>query len=552
MHSQKARVVRTDLRSSAPATHLRRDRGVEDPSGIAQVPNASGAAAPGGTSLLPSLADILFIALAIAVARSSSFLNADGDVARHLRLGLEMLHERQLVRTDFFSFTKPGEPFLAFEWGSEVFYALAYQIGGLPAVASAGAMLVAGTYTLVFLLMRRQNVDSALAFLLTMTAALLGQVHWVARPHLFTLLGVACLLHLLYRGSRGRVWLYAPLFALWANLHGGFVLGLVLIGIHVVGALFEAWWGRHSRIHLARARTFAVGLAVGALASLFTPHGVDLWLHVGGFLAGDPYIKEVTQEFQSPNFHLLQNRVFLVVMLVVFGTLAVRRERPRLTFLVVLAFATTMALTSLRHISVFGLLVLPLFGLEVRHGWNSLRNPLLLRVRDAFAVGDSSRIPGVWAVAATVVLIVVGASSGRIGSMQLLPQRFDPQQFPVAAVDAAREAGVQGRMFSEFIWGGYLLYAWPEQKVFIDGGTDFYGPDLTRSYKKIASLESGWREELQWWDISLVLMPTESALAYELRRHDEWQVAYRDEVATLLRRGPFPVSGGSERRADPR
>ena len=89
-----------------------------------------------------------------------------------------------------------------------------------------------------------------------------------------------------------------------------------------------------------------------------------------------------------------------------------------------------------------------------------------------------------------------------------MADHFDPKVFPVAAVADARQAHLTGRIYSEFIWGGYLLYAWPEQKVFIDGGTDHYGQDLVQEHLRLASLMPGWRDVLTRWDISLALLAT--------------------------------------------
>jgi hypothetical protein len=105
-------------------------------------------------------------------------------------------------------------------------------------------------------------------------------------------------------------------------------------------------------------------------------------------------------------------------------------------------------------------------------------------------------------------------------AVSILPASFDPEVFPVAAVEKARAAGLQGRIFNQFIWGGYLLYAWPEQKVFIDGGTDYYGADAVRTYLDIATLQPQWRARLVDCGISVVLMPTASPMAHQLE-HDE-------------------------------
>ncbi|HEV8612903.1 MAG TPA: hypothetical protein VGQ73_05285, partial [Gemmatimonadales bacterium] len=116
---------------------------------------------------------------------------------------------------------------------------------------------------------------------------------------------------------------------------------------------------------------------------------------------------------------------------------------------------------------------------------------------------------------------------------QLIPAQLDPREFPVAAVQRARTVGIEGRIFHDFIWGGYILYAWPEQRVFIDGGTDFYGPALMSTYMNVSGIQPGWRDTLSARDIGWVLMPTTSPMVNELA-HDGWLVRYCDPTAALL------------------
>jgi hypothetical protein len=96
---------------------------------------------------------------------------------------------------------------------------------------------------------------------------------------------------------------------------------------------------------------------------------------------------------------------------------------------------------------------------------------------------------------------------------------------------------LRGRLFTTFTWGGYQLYAWPEQKVFIDGGTDFYGEELLGEYLDIWTLRPGWRERLARWDITLAILPPQSPLAGELGREPGWSESYRDSTAIVLVRG---------------
>jgi hypothetical protein len=114
--------------------------------------------------------------------------------------------------------------------------------------------------------------------------------------------------------------------------------------------------------------------------------------------------------------------------------------------------------------------------------------------------------------------------------------RFHPNHFSVAAVQAARQAGLSGNLYNEFMWGSYVLYAWLEQRVFIDGQTDFYGDAITRRYLQITELQDGWRNALRAEGVSTVLVPTSSLLAQGLAREPGWIIWYRDSTASILMR----------------
>jgi hypothetical protein len=103
-------------------------------------------------------------------------------------------------------------------------------------------------------------------------------------------------------------------------------------------------------------------------------------------------------------------------------------------------------------------------------------------------------------------------------------------------------------LFSDFTFGGYVLYAWPEQKVFIDGGTDFYGSGLMRDYAAIRGMRPGWRDLMRRWDLSVLLVRPAAPVAAELAHDGGWTYWYCDKQAVILlradaaRAAPAPAS----------
>ena len=488
----------------------------------------------------PSLLDIVFIIWAVVVPIGFGYrlLNSDGDLARHLRLGHTMLAERRLMNTDTFSHTAAGRPFLPFEWLSEVVYAAAERAGGLAGVTVFAGLLLALTFTLLVRLLLRQGADPFLAYLASMAAAVLTGGHWLARPHLFTLLAVVILLDLLMR-PRQTLWQYPLLFAVWCNFHGGFLYGFLIIGGFLAGEFLEEWRaGRKAEARAAaRLRGMTLALAVGG--SLVNPHGVRLLGHVGGFF--DSNFLRYTNEFLSPDFHTLNGKLFLVALVGVMAALAFIRRRPPLSWLFLILGNTAIALIAQRNIELFALVALPLAVLHVDPVWRRLR--WNARPRAVFEREHRGVHAGVGAGIVALLLIGVAAMKGKVAGVELTPNEFDPGRFPVQAVARARAAGVSGPIFNEFIWGGYLLYAWPEQPVFIDGGTDHYGDDVFGEYMRAWNLDPGWRDVFARRGIEWVLVDPRARLAHELVLGGDWGIWYCDSVAVLLERTPSRGGG---------
>ena len=230
----------------------------------------------------PSIPATVFAVFAVftVIGLQQPMLNADGDPARHIRHGLWMLQHHALISADPFSFTRPGAPFLGFEYGTQLVFALAWKAGGIAAVTVLVGLLIASVYALLAWVLLRLNVEPLLAYIVTVGAAALGGGHWVARPHLFSFLATVLLLWLLERPRPAPVWLFVPFFAVWANLHGGFVFGAMLLTVWLAGTVAEWLASRRDPRWLPRMKYLAMALVCAGLGTLLNPHGLELHRHV--------------------------------------------------------------------------------------------------------------------------------------------------------------------------------------------------------------------------------------------------------------------------------
>ncbi len=501
---------------------------------------AARAVAEPRTVVVPQIADLVFIIIAALVPTVyyNRLMFSDGDMLRHVRLGEWMLAHGALVRFDAFSFTRPGAPFTAYEWGSEVVFGALHHVGGLAAVALASAAVIAASYALVLKWMLGRGVGHWTAVAGIGYAIVLGNVHWLARPHIFSFLGCALMLWLLDSRLRRPFLTGTVFFAVWVNLHPGAFLGFTLLGAIAAGELLEGllageplFPGRTGRIWLL--------LGGGALGLLLTPEGPSLVLHALRTL-GDSFLMDNTEEFLSPNFHLYWGQAFMIGVLFFAAVFAVKRERPPFAALAVFLLLASGAAMYQRDIPFFGLVAVPLLL-----AWPSLHRsvPSIERLARTLRNGDRLARPGVWSTAFLLGMAALAATAGRAGPLQLVRDSVSPERFPVAAVAYARAHHITGRAFHDQVWGGYMIYAWPEERVFIDGATDFYGPKIAKEYMQIVGLSDGWEKKLRARDIDLALLPAKIPLAETLQHYAGWRPLYSDSVAVLLRRPDGDGSG---------
>jgi hypothetical protein len=495
--------------------------------------------APLADRLAPSIPAVFFVCLTLfaTLISQGSLLNGDGDLARHLRHGLYMFQHRSLIWHDPFSYTRAGQPFVPFEYGSQLLYASVYKVAGLAGVTVFAALLIGATYALLARLLLRRKVDPMLVMVTVIAAAVLGCQHWLARPHLISWLLIVVCFGLIEFERRPPLWSYPALFALWANLHGGWLYGIALLGIYLTGSAVQFYLDGRKSEDRERLRHYAAALGLAVPATLVTPMGFELWAHLFRHL-GDTYVIDHTMEFQSPNFHPFAAKILLAILVAAILALIASRRRIRIARLLLFLAGIWWALTAARNISLFGLTGLTVLALHIDPEWRNLPSEWFARRRAAFAAGALRASTITWVLPCSVFLALVAFGHGSILGHEIVVDEFSPKVFPVAAVKKAQEAQLGGPLLADFAWGGYVLFAWPGQRVFIDGGTDFYGAKVMREFVQVATLQPGWRAVLDRYRVQEVLTNSHSGLAHELVRTPGWSLWYCDSLAIVARRVP--------------
>jgi hypothetical protein len=323
---------------------------------------------------------------------------------------------------------------------------------------------------------------------------------------------------------------------LWANLHGAFIAGFVIGGAYVLDYAWRRWLTRDaSSIPPGLGRALALAAITSALATLLNPSGVDLWVTSVGYVT-NRYLVGHTAEYLPPNFQQASAWPFLLMIALSLFLLATTRAQLSIVSAVLLAGWTALGLYSVRNVPLYTLIAAPILAEASAPGLRSA--PAWQRREDRLAGVERALRGHAWPVV-TIALVAVLLANGTPLDFARRGNRFDPAVFPVQAVDWLAASPLTGRMFNYFTWGGYLLYRlWPEQRVFIDGQTDFYGEAFTRQYEQVITLADGWQDVLRQYQVDWTLMPDGSDLASALQADPDWQVAYRDETAIILVRAP--------------
>ncbi len=197
-----------------------------------------------------------------------------------------------------------------------------------------------------------------------------------------------------------------------------------------------------------------------------------------------------------------------------------------------------MALYSARNIPLYAVIVAPILvtvGADYLQANKSKgASEKFIALQSRFMDIEKSLKSGLWS---GIVVVAAGRllMRGFTLDFQNKGNQFLDDVFPVQAVDWIEENQLQGEGFNYFPWGGYLLYrTWPEMLVFIDGQTDFYGEELTRKYEKVITLSPEWEDVLQEYQVSWVLMPTQSELIQHLQELGGWNAVYQDHISTIM------------------
>ena len=431
------------------------------------------------------------------------------DVFWHLAAGRWMLDHHAVLRRDVFSYTVRGHSWVTPEWGYDVVLAESVRLVGPMAFWLLSAGLASLTVVAVAIRSRILGAGWTWTGLLSVEVGATLMLFLDDRPQMVSYLLLALLLLVLTLAHRRAAWLWSlPLiFAIWANMHGSFLLGLAVVSFEVLLALVPLRAGRVGVVNRLEPFPALAGLGAAVLATLVNPFGFGIYSNGLG-VTFNSTISQVIEEWQSPNFHdvpvLL---VFVVPLGLILAYVAISRGEVPAFDLVLTVFLLVCTLDAVRFLPYFVVCSCGLLAICRPLGTEQLRPTLLT-----------------WPLLALICLSMLAGHWYPAG-------RPSPGE-PVQATNYLEDH--PGRVFSTYLWNDYLIAR--HIPVFVDGRTELYtDTPVFRQYLAVDELTVSPDSLLRSYDVEYVLWPRHSPLTVYLGGDSRWKPVWHSDSTDVFR-----------------
>lgn len=461
------------------------------------------------------------------------------DLAYHLRAGGMILDTGQIPTTDTFTFTAPGATWLNQQWGAQAFLAAVYRVAGWTGLTLVRAALVGVIFGCLFEACRRRGLDLRRAAWLTLAAFIVAAVALALRPQLLgmALLALTLLLVVNRRAHPRGVWLVPLIVLVWANVHGSFFLGPVVLGLAWLEDVHESVPSRHRLLGLA---------VVSAVAALVNPFGAGVWAYAAG-LSTNSFVTSRISEWQPTTLRTIPGMLFFGSAALVVVLLA-RRGRPTpwptLAWLAIFAAIGTYAIRGVAWwplgaaVAVAGVL-----AASAREAPAPGEAPV--RAAEAPASEESpapTRLdrssPINLVLVGLIVLVCValvpvwrttdsrlGAPAGVVGDA------------PGGITEALRKIVKPGdRILNPQQWGSWFEFALPQATVALDSRIEVFPPQVWDDYDTVHRGAEGWQDILARWAPTLIVATDGEDAFVERLKAAGWAETYQDDDGAILSR----------------
>jgi len=512
-------------RSSTIYSQVLEEESLMVPSGVAEKGTA-------GEGLLPIvrrrlLAVVPFqvvlasIVIVVVFALARSGMN-DPDIWWHMRNAEYLLTQHQFPRFDMFSFTVAGAPWINHEWLSEIPYYLAWRAGGIVGVKSVSLVVIMAIFLCLLYLCNKVSRNFKASVAACSACIFIATVNFGPRTILFGYLYMLVLLIILERFRRmGRapLWAIPPLFCLWVNTHGSWLLGLIIFSVTIAGGFIQGQWGciTSERWSFTQFGKLALTWLASVAALFVNPFGWRLVFYPFDLAFRQKLNIAHVAEWVSVDFHQLRGKIVLGFVIFLLVSVLVRRRPWTLTELLLLLFGLYSGLTYTRFLFLFGILAAPVIA-KMLDFFPPYRRELDTPIVNA--------------------VVVCGLIVGMIyfwPTARALQKTVDVE-YPTEAIPYLQAHPPAGPMLNFYLWGGYLGWRDNNLKVFVDSRVDIFEyAGVLKDYLDVLQAQKA-APILEKYKIQYVLFPKNEPLTFMLEHDPQWTVRYSDPLTVLLER----------------
>jgi hypothetical protein len=509
----------------------------------AEKPNRSPSTAEaGGDRKLPRAVAASFCWLVISLAVFQFSENtADPDLWGHVVFGQEMLQTHRIPKTEMYSWTAFGQPWINHECLAEI------SLGGAHALLGGSGLLllkvVIGMLTFAISLRLGLLDFSSRSRLVAWAIAALAVVEisygFAARPQIFTALFLALELALLRRIHAGaHLWALALplLFGIWINTHGGVLAGFGLLGLAALATTAQGLFrrlrsdspdARESNMKMIAVLWLAV---IASTAALFcNPWKGELlrWL-IGSVL----WLRPEIAEWNPTPLGWDHGALFILVLLAIFGWAFSRRSRAWWEAAACAAFAL-LALRSVRNAPLCAIVLMALTPTHLADALARFRAHLA-RLE---TLGNSAGFQKLALAFFACGGVAIATATFTLHKEHPLTMEAPSAQYPNGAIAFLRENKISGKMLTFFDWGEMVIFHLPDCPPSIDGRLDTcYSRELIAAHWKFFNGEPFDQNILNPEAADLALLPSNLAGAKALAKLPDWRAIYFDDTAVILAR----------------
>lgn len=451
---------------------------------------------------------------------------ADPDIWWHLRNAQFLVQHGVMVRHDMFSFTAAGAPWINHEWLSELPYYVGWQLAGMRGLYLVLLLSVEVILMGVFYLATRVSGNVKAAFVASWFAVILATISFGPRT---LLSGWICLVAELilfqqFKEGKDRTWLLPPLFLLWVNCHGSWLIGMVFFGAFFASGLVEGEWGRIKarRWTAPQLRKLITVLALSVAALFVNPYTYHLVFYPFDLAFQQKLNISHVTEWQSLDFHAMRGKIVFGILALTILLALGRKRKWRLDEVAFLLIAFYATLTYSRFMFLAAIVLTPILATELDFF------PVYRRDIDKPMLN------------AAIILVVLGGAIWSFPTSKFLMENTITD-YPVKALPYLQQWKPEGRVFNDYLWGGYLIWNVPQIPVFVDSRVDIFDHrGIFGDYLDAMGVKRPM-EIFDKYHIRYVLYGKDKPLAYLLLHTPGWKVKYDDGTTVLFEReAPVP------------